>query len=210
MPLTVGPTLTFLGAAGGTVTGSKHLLEHGGRRLLLDCGLFQGLKALRQRNWAPPPLDPRALGAVVLSHAHIDHSGYLPRLVRDGFAGPVYCTGGTADLLKIMLPDAAHLQEEEAAFANRHKTSRHDPALPLFTTADVERARRFEVLVREGHAKSLVEAGIRFAISNRGMSTILVGYSTFDQLEYAAAAADKGPLPQVALDRLAALWREQR
>ena len=139
MRLTEGPTLTFLGAAGGTVTGSKHLLEHHGRGLLLDCGLFQGLKALRQRNWAPPPLDPRALGAVVLSHAHVDHSGYLPRLVRDGFAGPVYCTDGTADLLKIMLPDAAHLQEEEAAFANRHKTSRHDPALPLFTTADAER-----------------------------------------------------------------------
>src|SRR6185436_9475170 len=135
MPMTSGATLTFLGAAGGTVTGSKHLLEHGGRRLLLDCGLFQGLKALRLRNWARPPLDPRALAAVVLSHAHVDHSGYLPRLVRDGFRGPVYCTGGTADLLEILLPDAAHLQEEEASFANRHRTSRHDPALPLFTTA---------------------------------------------------------------------------
>lgn len=130
------PTLTFLGGAGGTVTGSKHLVEHGNWRVLLDCGLFQGLKPLRLRNWAPPPLDPRRLTAVVLSHAHIDHSGYLPRLVRDGFTGPIYCTAGTADLLRIMLPDAAHLQEEEAAFANRHKTSRHDPALPLFTIAE--------------------------------------------------------------------------
>ena len=132
-------TLTFLGAAGGTVTGSKHLLEDGVNRLLLDCGLFQGLKALRERNWAPPPLDPTTLGAVILSHAHIDHSGYLPRLCRDGFGGPIYATSGTLDLLKVMLPDAAHLQEEEAAFANRHRTSKHDPALPLYTTADAER-----------------------------------------------------------------------
>ena len=133
-------TLTFLGGAGGTVTGSKHLLENGDRRVLLDCGLFQGLKELRQRNWAAPPVDPRTLGAVILSHAHIDHSGYLPRLCRDGFTGPVYCTPGTSDLLQVMLPDAAHLQEEEAAFANRHRTSKHDPALPLYTIADAERA----------------------------------------------------------------------
>ena len=133
-------TLTFLGGAGGTVTGSKHLLETGARRVLLDCGLFQGLKELRQRNWEAPPVEPRTLGAVILSHAHIDHSGYLPRLCRDGFSGPVYCTPGTHDLLKVMLPDAAHLQEEEAAFANRHRTSRHEPALPLYTTEDAKRA----------------------------------------------------------------------
>lgn len=138
--MTTSTTLTFLGGAGGTVTGSKHLLEHEGRRVLLDCGLFQGLKPLRLRNWAPPPFDPRELDAVVLSHAHVDHSGYLPRLVRHGFRGPVYCTPGTADLLRILLPDAAHLQEEEASFANRHRTSRHDPAEPLFTTEDAERA----------------------------------------------------------------------
>ncbi len=131
--------LTFLGAA-GTVTGSKHLLEADGSAVLLDCGLFQGLKELRLRNWQPPPVDPARLDAVVLSHAHIDHSGYLPRLVRAGFRGPVFCTPGTADLLRVMLPDAATLQEEEAAFANRHKTSRHSPALPLFTGADAERA----------------------------------------------------------------------
>ncbi len=132
-------SLTFLGAAGGTVTGSKHLLESGQGRLLLDCGLFQGLKPLRLRNWAAPPVDPKTLHAVVLSHAHIDHSGYLPGLCRDGFTGPVYCTSGTLDLLRIMLPDAAHLQEEEAEFANRHRTSKHDPALPLYTVADAER-----------------------------------------------------------------------
>jgi metallo-beta-lactamase family protein len=136
----VTTTLTFLGGAGGTVTGSKHLLENGTSRALLDCGLFQGLKELRLRNWAPPPVDPRTLGAVILSHAHIDHSGYLPRLCRDEFTGPIYCTPGTHDLLQVMLPDAAHLQEEEAAFANRHRTSKHDPALPLYTIADAERA----------------------------------------------------------------------
>ena len=136
----MNPTLTFLGGAGGTVTGSKHLLENGESRVLLDCGLFQGLKELRQRNWAAPPVEPRTLGAVILSHAHIDHSGYLPRLCRDGFTGPVYCTPGTSDLLQVMLPDAAHLQEEEATFANRHRTSKHDPALPLYTIADAERA----------------------------------------------------------------------
>jgi metallo-beta-lactamase family protein len=136
----VNPTLTFLGGAGGTVTGSKHLLENGESRVLLDCGLFQGLKELRQRNWAAPPVDSRTLGAVILSHAHIDHSGYLPRLCRDGFTGPIYCTPGTSDLLQVMLPDAAHLQEEEAAFANRHRTSKHDPALPLYTIAGAERA----------------------------------------------------------------------
>ena len=130
-------TLTFLGAA-GTVTGSKHFLESGQTRLLLDCGLFQELKKLRQRNWAPCPVPAPSIGGVLLSHAHIDHSGALPRLGGEGFKGPIYCTPGTADLLRIMLPDAAHLQEEEAQFANRHQTSKHQPALPLFTTADAE------------------------------------------------------------------------
>ena len=131
-------TLTFLGAA-GTVTGSRHFLESGQTRLLLDCGLFQGLKELRLRNWAPCPVPAPSIGGVLLSHAHIDHSGALPRLGREGFRGPVYCTHGTAELLGIMLPDAAHLQEEEAQFANRHLTSKHEPALPLFTTADADR-----------------------------------------------------------------------
>jgi metallo-beta-lactamase family protein len=133
----VSATLTFLGAA-GTVTGSQHLLEDGPRRLLMDCGLFQGLKELRLRNWAPPRVDARTLDAVLLSHAHIDHSGALPRLARAGFSGPVFCTAATADLLRVMLPDAAHLQEEEAEFRNRHGASSHTPALPLFTTEDAE------------------------------------------------------------------------
>ena len=103
------PTISFLGAA-GTVTGSKFLVRAEGRQVLLDCGLFQGLKALRLRNWSPPPFDPAQIDAVVLSHAHIDHSGYLPLLVRRGYRGPIYCTHGTADLLRVMLLDAAHLQ----------------------------------------------------------------------------------------------------
>jgi metallo-beta-lactamase family protein len=138
-PATDIPTLRFLGGA-GTVTGSKHLITAGGRQVLLDCGLFQGLKALRLRNWAPPPLLPAEVDAVVLSHAHIDHSGYLPLLVRNGFCGPILCTPGTADLLRILLLDAAHLQEEEAEIANRYGYSKHHPALPLFTTADAEAA----------------------------------------------------------------------
>jgi len=133
--------LTFLGAA-GTVTGAKFLVASDGARLLLECGMFQGLRELRARNWEAPPVQPGTLAAVLLSHAHIDHSGYLPRLVRDGFEGPIFCSPGTADLLKIMLPDAARLQEEEADFRNRNGATRHRPALPLFTVADAERALR--------------------------------------------------------------------
>ena len=133
------PTLQFLGAA-GTVTGSKFLLTADGEQFLLDCGLFQGLKELRERNWRPPPFQARDVQAVVLSHAHIDHSGYLPLLVRRGFRGPIHCTPGSADLLRVLLLDAAHLQEEEAALANRYGYSKHKPALPLFTTADAEAA----------------------------------------------------------------------
>jgi metallo-beta-lactamase family protein len=133
--------ITFLGAA-GTVTGSQYLLEAAGRQLLVDCGLFQGYKQLRLRNWARPPYDPAAIDAVLLTHAHLDHSGWLPRLVGGGFRGPVYCSAGTAQLCGILLPDSAHLQEEDASFANRHRTSRHRPALPLYTAADAERTLR--------------------------------------------------------------------
>lgn len=132
-------SLTFHGAA-GTVTGAKFLVESDGARVLLDCGLFQGLRELRERNWAAPPVEPTALDAILLSHAHLDHSGYLPRLVRDGYAGVVYCSPGTADLLAIMLPDAARLEEEEAAFRNKVRATRHTPALPLFTGEDAARA----------------------------------------------------------------------
>lgn len=124
--------LTFLGAA-GTVTGSKYLVDVGTRRILVDCGLFQGLKQLRLRNREPLPLDPAALDAVILTHAHLDHSGYIPLLVRNGFHGPVFCTAATRDLCGILLPDSGHLQEEEAEYANRHGYSKHRPALPLYT-----------------------------------------------------------------------------
>jgi metallo-beta-lactamase family protein len=130
-----GITLRFLGGT-GTVTGSKYLLEHGAERVLVDCGLFQGLKRLRERNWQPPLVDPSTLDAVALTHAHIDHSGYLPLLARAGFSGPVYCTAATARLLAILLPDSGRLQEEDAQFANRHRFSKHRPALPLYTEAD--------------------------------------------------------------------------
>jgi metallo-beta-lactamase family protein len=133
------PRLRFLGAA-GTVTGSRFLLESKGRSLLVDCGLYQGLKPLRLRNWHPWSYDLSELVAVVLTHAHIDHSGYLPRLYKLGYRGPVYCTSGTESLLRILLPDAAHLQEEEAEYANRHGTSKHHPAEPLYTEADAEGA----------------------------------------------------------------------
>src|SRR5262245_62726 len=128
-------TLTFLGAA-RTVTGSKYLLEVDGKHILIDCGQFQGLKELRQRNWAAFPIHPAALDAIVLTHAHIDHSGLLPRLVANGFHGRIYCTSGTAALCSLVLPDAGRLQEEDARFANRQRFSKHTPAMPLFTEAD--------------------------------------------------------------------------
>jgi metallo-beta-lactamase family protein len=135
------PTLQFLGAA-GTVTGSKHLVRANGRQVLLDCGLFQGLKELRLRNWKKPIFDAVAVDAVLVSHAHIDHSGYLPLLLRHGFRAPIFCTSATADLLPVLLRDAAHLQEEEAETANRYGYSKHKPALPLFTVRDAEAALR--------------------------------------------------------------------
>lgn len=124
--------LTFLGGT-GTVTGSRYLVEHAGARVLVDCGLFQGLKQLRLRNWEPMPLPAREVDAVVLTHAHLDHSGYLPRLVAQGFRGPVHATACTRDLCGLLLPDSGRLLEEEAEFANRHGYSRHHPALPLYT-----------------------------------------------------------------------------
>ena len=131
--------VTFLGAA-GTVTGSRYLVTTGERRILVDCGLFQGLKQLRLRNREPLPFDPRELDAVVLTHAHLDHSGYLPLLVRNGFRGRILCTHATAALCGIVLPDSGHLQEEEAEHANHGGYSRHAPALPLYGVRDAHRA----------------------------------------------------------------------
>jgi metallo-beta-lactamase family protein len=126
----------FLGGA-GTVTGSKYLLEIDHFKLLIDCGLFQGLKELRLRNWEPLPIDVAEINAVVLTHAHLDHSGYLPRLVKDGYNGPVYCTDSTADLLTLLLLDSAKLQEEEAEFAKKKGYSKHENPQPLYNTHDV-------------------------------------------------------------------------
>ncbi len=127
--------LTFLGGT-GTVTGSKYLLEHGGRRLLVDCGLFQGLKQLRLRNWDAFPVPPSSIDAIVLTHAHLDHSGFVPRLVQQGFRGRVHATPGTRALCGLLWPDSGRLLEEEADYANRHGFSKHHPALPLYTEAD--------------------------------------------------------------------------
>ena len=134
-------TLTFLGAT-GTVTGSRYLVEAHGRRILIDAGLFQGPKELRARNWEPLPIEASSLAAVVLTHAHIDHTGFLPRLVKDGFAGPTFATTPTVRLLQVVLPDAGHLQEEEARYANKVGSSKHAPALPLFTVTDAQQALR--------------------------------------------------------------------
>jgi metallo-beta-lactamase family protein len=132
-------TISFFGAA-ETVTGSRYLVESAASRVLVDCGLFQGYKRLRQRNWAEPGFAAAAVDAVVLTHAHLDHSGYLPRLMNAGFQGPVYCTPGTRDLLRVLLPDAGHLQEEEAKLAAKLGYSKHRSPLPLFTRMDAERA----------------------------------------------------------------------
>lgn len=131
-------TISFLGAA-ETVTGSRYLVESDRSRVLVDCGLFQGYKKLRERNWAPPGFTAASVDAVVLTHAHLDHSGYLPCLLKAGFAGPIYCTPGTRDLLAILLPDAGYLQEEEAKFAARAGFSKHPNPLPLFTREDAKR-----------------------------------------------------------------------
>ena len=128
-------TIDFLGGA-DTVTGSKYLVRHQDQQLLVDCGLFQGYKQLRLRNWAEPAFNPVAIGAVVLTHAHLDHSGYLPLLVRKGYEGRIHATPATRDLCAILLPDSGHIQEEDARFANRHCFSKHQPAEPLYTRSD--------------------------------------------------------------------------
>jgi metallo-beta-lactamase family protein len=141
--------IQFLGAA-GTVTGSKHLINTSsdgdgshGLQVLVDCGLFQGQKEWRERNWQDSPISPREIDAIILTHAHLDHCGYIPRLVKQGFAGPIYATPPTVDLCGILLPDSGHLQEEDAAFHNKHQTSKHKPALPLYTEMDARNSLRF-------------------------------------------------------------------
>ena len=170
-------SLSFWGAA-GSVTGSKYLLESDQGRVLVDCGLFQGLKELRLRNWDEPPFDAAAVKAVIITHAHIDHTGYLPRFVRHGFRGPVYCSRGTADLMKILLPDAARLQEEEADYRNRHKITKHSPALPLYTEDDAREALKLlQVVSNNGEQVRIVKgytAEFRIAGHILGSSQVLV------------------------------------
>ena len=170
-------TLSFWGGV-GTVTGSKFLIETDHSRVLVDCGLFQGLKELRERNWQEPPFDPRSLDAVLITHAHIDHTGYLPRLARQGFGGPVFCSRGTADLLKILLPDAGRLQEEEADYRNRHQLTKHQPALPLYTEKDAFAALELlRPLANTGEAAAVaasVSASFHVAGHILGSSLVLV------------------------------------
>ena len=170
-------SLSFWGAA-GTVTGSKYLIESDGARALIDCGLFQGQRELRERNWQEPPFNAAAVGAVIITHAHIDHTGYLPRFVRHGFRGPVFCSRGTADLLKILLPDAARLQEEEADYRNRHKITKHLPALPLYTEADArETLKLISVVPNDGQVVNIakgITAEFRIAGHILGSSQVLV------------------------------------
>jgi metallo-beta-lactamase family protein len=173
--------ITFYGGV-GTVTGSKYLLENNGRRVLVDCGLFQGLKELRERNWQDPAFDPRSIDAVIITHAHIDHTGWLPRLVKLGYDGPVFTSKATADLLKILLPDSARLQEEEADYRNRHELTRHTPALPLY---DEDDARRTLELVRpvanDGASIDIAEgftASFQVAGHIIGASLVLVEMAT--------------------------------
>jgi len=170
-------SLTFLGAA-RTVTGSKYLLESNGTRLLVDAGLFQGLKELRERNWQDPPFKAGSLNAVLITHAHIDHTGYLPRLVQQGFRGPVYCSKGTADLLKILLPDAGRLQEEDADYRNRHNLTKHNPALPLYTEKNAYAALELlKPVPNTGEAIEVapgIRAGFRIAGHILGSSLVLL------------------------------------
>ena len=169
--------ISFLGAT-GTVTGSKYLVEIGSKHILIDCGLFQGFKQLRLRNWKPLPFRAREIDAVVLTHAHIDHSGYLPLLVRQGFAGRVYCTHATRELLRILLPDSARLQEEEAAFANRRGYSKHHPALPLYTRQDAVAALELISAVDYGCDTTLSgEIQFRFTIAGHILGAAMIHLS---------------------------------
>jgi metallo-beta-lactamase family protein len=169
-----GDGLQFLGAA-RTVTGSKTLVTAGGTRVLVDCGLFQGLKELRLRNWEDLPVDPSTIDHVVLTHAHIDHTGYLPRLVAQGFRGTVWTTQGTLELSDLMLRDSAHLQEEEAEYANRKGYSKHRPALPLYRVVDAERALGLFRAVPFGTTVRLSEAiGLRFHRAGHILGSALV------------------------------------
>ncbi|WP_313544357.1 MBL fold metallo-hydrolase [Leifsonia aquatica] len=172
-------SLRFLGAT-DTVTGSRYLIEHDGMRVLVDCGLFQGYKQLRERNWRPFPIEPASVDAVVVSHAHLDHTGYLPALVRDGFRGRIHSTMGTAELSRLILPDSGRLLQEQAAYADRHHTSRHAPPRPLYTEQDALAAlERFDPHPFE-QSFALDEMTIRFIPAGHilGAAQVLVTTAT--------------------------------
>lgn len=158
--------LKFLGAT-GTVTGSKYLITHEGQKFLIDCGLFQGLKELRLRNWEKLPVAPSSINAVILTHAHIDHSGYIPLLVKNGFKGDIYCSRATYDLCRILLPDSGYLHETDARRANRYSYSKHKTALPLYTKEDAEKCLEQFRVVDFGSAKNL-GGGLTFTLSRSG------------------------------------------
>lgn len=170
-------SITFYGGV-GSVTGSKYLLEHKNKRILVDCGLFQGLKELRERNWQDPPFDPAGLDAVVITHAHIDHTGFLPRVVKLGFNGPIYTSAATLDLLRILLPDSARLQEEEADYRNRHNLTKHAPALPLYDENDAKATLKLiKPVHNDGNPIDItqgIRAGFRVAGHIMGASLVLV------------------------------------
>jgi metallo-beta-lactamase family protein len=192
-------TVTFWGAA-GTVTGSKYLIENQQRRVLIDCGLFQGPRLLRDRNWADAPFAASSVDAVLLTHAHIDHTGYLPRFVNQGFRGPVYCSRGTAELLRILLPDSARLQEEEADYRNRHKVTKHHPALPLYTSEDAEAALKLlQVVPNDGQLVKVVDgisAEFRIAGHILGSSLVLVHLEHEQQTRRILFSGDLGKYDQ--------------
>jgi len=191
--------ITFWGAA-GTVTGSKYLIDNGPKRVLIDCGLFQGPRELRERNWAAAPFPATSVDAVLLTHAHIDHTGYLPRFVKQGFHGPVYCSRGTAELLRILLPDSARLQEEEADYRNRHKATRHNPALPLYTEEDAAEALSLlQVVPNDGQRVDIVKgitAEFRIAGHILGSSQVLVYLESDEGVERVLFSGDLGKYDQ--------------
>jgi len=179
--------LTFHGAA-RTVTGSRHLLEAAGQRILVDCGMFQGLKKLRRLNWEEPGFEPGFLDHLVLTHAHIDHTGWTPRLMQYGFAGPIHATPPTAELLELMLMDAAHIQEEDAAYANKRGFSKHKPAEPLYTSIDAFKALKL-VEPTDYHKWLQLGPGVRMKFHNSGH---ILG-AAFVEMRVAHEHLDKAP-----------------
>lgn len=197
-----GLELRFLGAT-GTVTGSRYLLKHLGRRVLVDCGLYQGLKQLRLRNWSPFPVPASSIDAVILTHAHLDHSGYLPRLVAEGFEGSVHVTPGTNDLLPILLKDSGRLQEEDARYANRHGFSRHAPALPLYTEAQALEALRLTRVQAFGASFEPIP-GLQVTFSHAGHIVGAASLHVASELGSITFSGDLGRLDDVMMKAPAA------